>query len=122
MSVRTATEFLQDIANHSDVPQRAAATDVDGLQELAVELGFDDVTTDDLRGAIESLGGSADDEVSGFLMSSDMLGFGGGTRGGIRTGDLGGMTGGMGFKSNSTHTDKKWPKPICDCDEDEVKG
>lgn len=118
MSVQTATEFLKDIANHSDVPRRAAATDVDGLRELAAELGFDDVTAADLKGAIEELGGSADDEVSGFLLSNTL----GISSGSISMGDLGGTTLGAKTASSSTHGPerRKWPRPGCDCDTDMV--
>ena len=121
MSVKTATEFLMDIQNHSDVPERAAGSDLEGLRGLAGELGFDDVTTDDLDTAIGELAGDGDDdEVSGFAMRSSMLG--GLGLGGISIGEFGGTLAGKkgGGPSSSTHgaAQKKYPDPVCDCDAD----
>ena len=121
MSVKSATEFLMDIQNHSDVPARAAQADVTGLMALANEIGYEDVSEDDITTAITEIGGDSDDddEVTGFALGAASLGSLGIDMGGVSLGEFGTL-GAKSGPSSSTHgpSRRKWPKPGCDCDDD----
>jgi hypothetical protein len=112
MSVKTATEFLLDMKNHSDAGSRAMEESLEGLQALAAELGHQDVSADDIMAAVSDLGGDVDD-VQGFALSVK------GVLGGLELGSFGPILAGKGGPSNSTHPpERKAMSATCDCDED----
>jgi hypothetical protein len=110
MSVKTATDFLLDLSNHTEAPSWAMEATLEGLEELAAELGHEDVTADDIVAAVSDLGGDTDD-VEGFAMSP------GSVLGGLDLGGISPIRSGIkrGGDSTGSHLRKD---DICDCDAD----